>query len=182
MKRVDNLHYELMKDVNKGVRSASLQDSSASMENGDPAKGTKAMLASTLSKTSNVLQFQELVLKATVSAGQKPSLINETSDSTIETARSFAIQLESVLDRGGKSVLHNDELLCACVLVSTFSVEQKLNTCFLIHANFTENMGYNVVDKEMALKVYTTLLKLSEDWYGIPASIHMARDRVDSEL
>ena len=74
MKRVDNLHYELMKDVNEGA-SASLQDSSATMENGDPAKGTKAILASTLSKTSNVLQFQELFLKATVSAGQKPSVI-----------------------------------------------------------------------------------------------------------
>ena len=70
MKRVDNLHYELMKDVNEGA-SASLQDSSATMENGDPAKGTKAILASTLSKTSNVLQFQELFLKATVSTGRK---------------------------------------------------------------------------------------------------------------
>ena len=167
-KRIDNLHYELMKDVSEG---ASMQDH---------AKGTKAMLASTLSKTSNVLQFQEIFLKATLSAAENPSTVQKPTDATAEAARSFAIQLFSVLDRGGKSVLQNDELLCACVLVSTLTVEQKLNTCFLIYANFSDNMGYNVVDKEMALKVYTTLLKLSEDWYGIPASMHMARDRVDS--
>ena len=43
---------------------------------------------------------------------------------------------------------------------STLSVEQKLNTCFLIHANFSENMGHNVVDKEMALKSVHNTIKV----------------------
>ncbi len=203
-KRLDNLHYELIDDVadveisiNNGT-NGNEEEKSNNSQLDSPER--KIKLASSFSTKLNLVQFQELFVKATVHAFNEDNDNNNPNNEInrnyknnnsnvqcmpnpqLEIAHSFASHLFSVVDRGSKSVLSNKELLCSCILVSTLSGEQKLNTCFLMYARYSTELGYNVVDKEMALSIYATLLKLSEDWYGIPASVHLVRDRVDSGI
>ena len=123
----------------------------------------------------NMTQFVEAFL-ATATMAQSGGMHGSVHDAS-QNANTFACQLFSAIDRGEKGVLDRNELLCASIMVSTLSVEEKLHRCFTVYGkDGTASSPVPEISKVHTLSIFSTLLKLAQDWYGIEGHDHVFDD------